>query len=522
MKPETANVRLNTLVERIGSGDIKLPAFQRGFVWEPDQILRLLDSIYQGFPIGSILLWRTNEHLSSERNIGGFELPDTATGYPVNYLLDGQQRLTSLYAVFRPHEEAQDKEPAEAFNVAFVPETEEFVPAGEAPVASINLARVLDVQKMITELGRFEDQDRKMIAHLQDTFKDYEVPVVTIAEKEHREVCDIFERINSMGTPLTTMELLTAWTWSESFDLRVRLGVLQGEIEEAGFGFIENRTLLQCVAALSSGEISTQSIVDVEPNDIVGSIESLQQGLRGAVDFFGKELSIWSLDFLPFPVQLIPLVWFYSHEPKPNSRQLRLLKRWFWRSSFALRYAQGTNRNVAADILGMGQVLRGDDDAFSLLPALVESKFFVRTWAIRSAAAKAHACLLAQQVPRSLLSGVTLDLGEVLSRYNAREFHHIFPRAMLRAEGVPPRQADVLANICMVTAADNKKIGKRSPREYFQDIPEPDREEIFNRAIFPPDLEYPASVAGDVEFYDIFTRLRSQFLVMAAMKQTNI
>lgn len=509
MKPETQNVRLNTIVERIGSGDIKLPAFQRGFVWEPDQILRLLDSIYQGFPIGALLLWRTDEHLDAERNIGGFELPETSTGYPVNYLLDGQQRLTSLYAAFRPHDEATQAEESEIFNVAFLPESKEFVPAAEAPGESINLDRVLNMPRLMVELGRFNDANKRTIVELQEVFKDYEIPVVTIAEKDHREVCDIFERINSQGTPLTTMELLTAWTWSESFDLRESLIALQSEIEEAGFGQIENRTLLQCLSAMNIGQITTQSIVDVEPKDIVESIPSLQQGLRGAVDFLAQEISIGSLDFLPFPVQLIPLVWFFSREPRPNAKQLRGLKRWFWRSSFTLRYAQGTNRNAAADIETMNKLLKGADDAFTSLPADVQPAFFSRTWAIRSAAAKAHACLLAQQDPRSLLSGTQLDLNEVLSRYNAREFHHLFPRAFLRDLGIEAKQANILANICMVTAPDNKVIGRKAPEEYFGQIPGDERQDILARALISDDPEL-------LKNYEDFTVDRAERLAAAA------
>lgn len=504
MKPETQNRRLNDVIERIGSGDIKLPAFQRGFVWEPDQVLRLLDSIYKGFPIGSLLLWRTAVHLKSERDIGGFELPETAIGYPVNYVLDGQQRLTSLYAAFRPHEEAAQKDKAEIFNVVFVPESDEFLPASEAPPQAINLDRVLDMQKLMNELGRFGDEERTKIVNLQDIFKDYEIPVVTISEKEHREVCDIFERINSMGTPLTTLELLTAWTWSESFDLRESLAALQGEIEEAGFGLVENRTLLQCLSAMNIGQIATQSIVDVEPTHIVDSIPSLQQGLRGAVDF------------LPFPVQLIPLVWFYAKEPRPNARQLRALKRWFWRSSFDLRYAQGTNRNVAADIQVMEELLDGKDDAFVSLPSEVQPSFFTtRTWAIRSAAAKTHACLLAQQAPKSLLSGITLDLGEVLSRYNAREFHHLFPRAMLRESDIDPKAADVLANICMVTAPDNKTIGRRPPEEYFGEIAGRERADILARALIKDDPNLLTN-------YETFVTERAQLLADAATNLTGV
>src|SRR5690348_4783419 len=92
--------RLSTLLTDVAHGNIKIPVFQREFVWDDEQIISLLDSIYHGFPVGSLLLWSTKERLDHERNVGGFALPETPQDYPVQYVLDGQQRLTTLYGVF--------------------------------------------------------------------------------------------------------------------------------------------------------------------------------------------------------------------------------------------------------------------------------------------------------------------------------------------------------------------------------------------------------------------------------------
>lgn len=88
------------LIDRIVSGDIRIPAFQRNFVWEPDQIAFLLDSIHKKFPIGILIFWRTDKRLNCEKDLGRFSLPEPRKDYPVNYVLDGQQRITSLFSVF--------------------------------------------------------------------------------------------------------------------------------------------------------------------------------------------------------------------------------------------------------------------------------------------------------------------------------------------------------------------------------------------------------------------------------------
>lgn len=95
--PEAKPERVSRLVTRIEQGDIKLPVFQRKFVWKPAQILELLDSIYRGYPIGSLLFWLSSEPLATERDLGDFNLPPTPDKYPRNYVLDGQQRLATIY-----------------------------------------------------------------------------------------------------------------------------------------------------------------------------------------------------------------------------------------------------------------------------------------------------------------------------------------------------------------------------------------------------------------------------------------
>ena len=79
--------KIDRIISRIEEGDIKIPAFQRGFVWNQEQVIDLLDSIYRDFPIGSILLWNSHERLRSTRNVGGFLIPERTPQYPVNYVL---------------------------------------------------------------------------------------------------------------------------------------------------------------------------------------------------------------------------------------------------------------------------------------------------------------------------------------------------------------------------------------------------------------------------------------------------
>src|SRR5579871_1667158 len=96
-----ADLSIREILEQVGRGQVRIPAFQRGFVWEPDRVAYLMDSIYKRFPFGSLLFWRTRAQLKSDRKLGPFDLPDPQVDYPIDYVLDGQQRVTSIYGVFQ-------------------------------------------------------------------------------------------------------------------------------------------------------------------------------------------------------------------------------------------------------------------------------------------------------------------------------------------------------------------------------------------------------------------------------------
>lgn len=92
---------IRQLLDSVSSGSIRIPAFQRGFVWDMDRVAYLMDSIYKRYPFGSLLFWRTKSKLAIERKLGVFELPTPKEDYPIDYVLDGQQRLTSIFSVFQ-------------------------------------------------------------------------------------------------------------------------------------------------------------------------------------------------------------------------------------------------------------------------------------------------------------------------------------------------------------------------------------------------------------------------------------
>ena len=101
-KLSTDTLFFQPLIAEIVEGRIKIPKFQRPYVWKEEQALNLLDSIVRSYPIGSLLIWRTATKLKTERTFGSFTLPDTPEMLPTDYDLDGQQRLTVIYSCLGP------------------------------------------------------------------------------------------------------------------------------------------------------------------------------------------------------------------------------------------------------------------------------------------------------------------------------------------------------------------------------------------------------------------------------------
>jgi hypothetical protein len=241
---------------------------------------------------------------------------------------------------------------------------------------------------------------------------------------------------------------------------------------------------MRMLASLTCGSIDSDELVDVDPAVLVDGVQRLRIASMSAVDFLEGQLKVKNVVFLPFPIMLIPIVNFYALINRPNAAQLTQLRKWFWQCSLTLRYKAGTNRLVLEDIGKIRAVSEGQspfDDAHPL----VKSDLFDSTWRINSTAAKASLCLMAQLRPRSFLTGNEVDLGTVLSAYNSRQFHHIYPKAYLASQGISFHEANVISNICFLAASENVAISDRDPADYFREIPGAHKNAILAAALIP-------------------------------------
>jgi len=300
-------------------------------------------------------------------------------------------------------------------------------------------------------------------------------------------VCRVFQRINSSGTQLSTLELLAAWTWSEQFDLRDEIELLLDRLADKGYEELGETQVMRCLASIVLNDIDTDALVTATPEALIAGMSKLKQAMHAAIDFLESEIKVKNVVFVPFPIMLVPLVRFFAENLKPSAAHRKQLARWFWFCAFSERYKAGTNKSVMEDIGLMLKLAQGDD-VFAHIGLAVDPSIFKKTWRINSTAAKAVICLLAQYHPRTFLTGAFVDLGETLAAYNAREFHHIYPKSFLAAQGIPFHESNVIANICMLSQQDNNSISDKDPRDYFPIISDAIRDEVFERALIPAEF----------------------------------
>lgn len=489
--------KIDRLIKRIDSGDIRVPAFQRAYVWKQNQILELLDSIVTNYPIGSILLWYTSERLKHTRNIAGYKIPDTKIEYPVNYVLDGQQRISSIYAVFS--NKTQQDENTDQYNpnlnifeIYYDFVSKKFKPLSEVTTSMdsvIYLKNLIDTTKLIPALSNLNPSFHTEASELCSKFLNYEIPVVTIKYRTKEEVGIIFERINNTGTKLSTVDLMTAWTWTDDFHLLEATNELTLELEDKGFGTIPYNIILQAISAVIKNDTTTQSVLKLTGESVRDNWGNFCISIKKAIDFLSTELNCINSDFLPFIQQLVALTKFYSIAGTENAESLIALKQWFWRTSFSNRYSTGTTTNkMNIDVETIIKIKNGDYSDVENYSYSVTKSELLNTQFGKNPLTRAFLLLMGKQNPKDLVKGVSIDLGIALSEYNRKEYHHVFPKAFLKQINIPENKINCVLNFCFLPSDSNKKISKREPKDYFFNlIPQADFKNILDSNILPLD-----------------------------------
>ena len=486
-QPKPDSKKYTDLISEIQKGQIKVPKFQRNFVWSLDKTAKLLDSILKGYPIGTFILWETNERLNDIKNIGNLELPAIPDDIKVQYVLDGQQRITSLYAAFlgaKIQKEGEKK--ITDYSEIYVDldgdveNNDDQIVISEKPEegAFITLHEILNFNDNLLEIKeKYTDEQFKRIHQYSQTFSTYDFSTIVLRKEDIDSAIEVFTRINTGGQTLTLFEIMSAKTYDEEqdFDMEDRFQKLLKELEERKYDTISSSVILSVISLILSKnkECKRKVILQLDKQAIIDIWDDVISALKESVDYFRSVYRIPVSAILPYDSLLVPFAYFfYFQKEKPKGEQIKFLEEFFWRMSLSFRYSSSTESKLAQDIKRIDEILKGNRPNYEDVKVYLSSpKDLIDTgFSAGSSYCKAILCLLAYHEPKDFQDNgkVILD-NSWLKVANSKNFHHFFPKAYLRKNNIGNENS--LVNITLVSADLNKrKIKAKAPSIYIQDF----------------------------------------------------
>ena len=483
-KPESKSY--SELIHDIEKGIIKIPKFQREFVWSIDKTAQLLDSILKGYPIGTFILWQTDERMNNIKTIGNLTLPDTPEGDKVQYVLDGQQRITSLYAALKGAKIQKTGEKKDTdYSQIFVDlekdiESDQVIISEKPEKDFVTLNDVLNmhVWEKTKELQqKYSDEKMDKISKYSNTFRDYIFSTVLLRRNDIESAIEVFTRINTGGQTLTLFEIMASKTYDEAkgFDMSEKWDEFIKKLEKSRYDGISSSIILNLLSLILSepGECKRKTILKLDKDRIIRSWDDAISSLERSIDHFRKAYGIPVSQLLPYDTLLVPFAYFFfSHGDDPDAEQRKYLQEFFWRASLSYRYASATESRLAQDIKRINLILKGKRPGYDDMTVklngpedLIETEF--RTG---NSYCKAVLCLMAQQKPKDFQDNAEVFLDNSnLIRANSRNYHHFFPKTFLKKRSFENENS--LMNITLISDHLNKhKIKDKAPSSYISEF----------------------------------------------------
>jgi hypothetical protein len=472
VKLQRTQVQIGALVDSIDRGQLRLPEIQRDYVWKPAQIAGLMDSLYREYPSGSILLWETEDSVEERRaKIAPTGAPPM--GKSVQYLLDGQQRLTSLHRVFHQPEAAKV-----VFNVA----TERFQNESAATAKDVHWIRVHDVLHAVDlftlideRAALLPDVDRKLVGQRLNRLSavaKYIYHVEIISNLGYDEVTEIFIRVNSRGRALKTTDLALATLSAKWPGVMQKLEDERDEWLKRGFPAFDLAFLARTLAAIATEQRGLTGFKDTPTDDLSGGWEATKRGIRHLVELLRKNAGIETSTLLPSTNALVPLaVYLGLRRDEPLSTEdAKALLYWLFGAFLTGRYNQSGDTRIAED----ARAVRGAnpiDDLYGNL-GLLGDRLEVTEQALLGKGAGSPYFILSYLASKQ--AGATdwytaVRIGLDATGSAAIEYHHIHPQATLKKD-YSKSEINDLANLAFISARANKRVSSRSPARYFPEI----------------------------------------------------
>ncbi len=478
-------MQVSTILDHIDSGYMALPKFQRGYVWNRDQVRGLMESAYRRHPVGSLLVWATAADDAPHR--GEREL---APGV-VRLLLDGQQRITTLYGIVRGSPPSFFDGNARAFSdLYFHIGSQEF--RFHQPSRMKGDPLWVDVTALMREgnagLGKhiakltqnpeLESMQGDFIGRLNNILGireiDLHVEEVTGSDKTVDVVVDIFNRVNGGGTKLSQGDLALAKICGSWPDGREHMQSILERWRGRGYDFTLD-WLLRNVNAIVTGEARFEHLHDVSTADIQNGLDRAEKAINHALNLIANRLGL-DHDRVLFGRYALPVMSRYIDQRGgrlADAAERRRLLYWYFQSAMWGRFSGSTETTLNQDFEAIEELDSGLDGLLDRLrlwhgSLRVEPGHF-RGWSLGARFYPVLYALTRVGEARDWGTGDVLKHG-MLGAMSALEVHHIFPKSLLYKNGFDRSRVNAVANFCFLTKGTNLQISDRPPSEYFHKV----------------------------------------------------
>ncbi|AEE23377.1 protein of unknown function DUF262 [Glaciecola sp. 4H-3-7+YE-5] len=447
IEPRVAFV--SQLLGEISDGTLQIPRFQRTFVWTWEQQRDLLCSVFEGLPIGAILVWSTSlNNIVSYEKIGPYTLDirNSRGAAKHLYLMDGLQRMTTFYSTLYYPENAavldnniegdlasENKEVGDELNQDIV-----YVDLDAKNVTDMFL-RKRDIQKagmgtsesnfmpisFVFHTKKFVQFTRRIPAdkeywidradEVASAFKNYKIPIVPLESDDQSLVTKSFERINTRGTVMSEAHMLNALSYSASFDLLERIEYYSNELlaEHADNDEFDMDFVLAVVKLLLNLDIyykDTDKLATLVNDEL---LKKAFEGIKRYYSFIKENFGMEKTSQVPYKLQSFAIAYAFAIKPQINES---LIKQWFYVSTYAGAFG-ATARNSSTALTDFRKLVE-DGALHWSLNIRAESKKWSENITLRSARMKAWVLALGlkqeEVLDNSILREYSKDKGRCL------------------------------------------------------------------------------------------------------------
>lgn len=498
---EDTNPRaLKTLLSEIHERTTVLPDFQRDFVWEPSETQDLIVSIANNYPAGSILRVRDAKRVFAAREFEG--APPLGSTKHTFLVLDGQQRLTSLYQAFyglgehryylsiRKLIDGVDFEEAifyERATTKWAKSREDFAMQAKELILPLSVLKGGSggFGQWSRRVSRqLEDKDRIELEDALDSIEgkwiqiidDYHFPVVTLSDAtEPDALCTIFETLNRTGVKLGVFELLTARFWPQNINLRALWSKAKADFPIIETYDVDPYYVLQGIslACRKAPSCKRGDVLNLAAGDITEWWDRVVKGLATGLEILRDDCKVMLPKWIPYQTMLPPLAAILAKVSDIKTAEAgayrEKIKRWFWCAVFGQAYENAPNSVSAKDVVEILPWFEGGD-----VPETV-GVFRFDPRALRDVSPRQRAiyrgtiCLILGRGARDFHTQAVIT-GKIMTEEGIDD-HHLFPAAYLERQGVKPaRIRDCVLNRTLIDRTTNQIISDRAPSDYLSEI----------------------------------------------------